>query len=304
MDIHTQQLRHFMELAKCLNFTKAAMNLYIAQPALSQQIADLEKQLGVTLFERTSRSVSLTPAGEILQKSCPEILSRMDSVHQQLLSAQAGLRGNLKIGYLSSFQSILPGIIQKHQSFYPDVALELFCGSIKEMQTALRSQDADLVFTCLHPNILLETSGFAKQDIWQEGLSLVVRKDHPFALSGGQDYSLLRDTHFVLLDDSVVPDCQNLIQRLSHELGIPITRSSTCQSWSPIAIQIETGMSASFFSTRDSNLICAYHEDLVSFPVKENCLTYCAVWNSKSKNAALPLFLDVLESILSGTTTE
>ena len=304
MDIHTQQLRHFMELAKCLNFTKAAMNLYIAQPALSQQIADLEKQLGVTLFERTSRSVSLTPAGEILQKSCPEILNRMDSIHQQLLSAQAGLRGNLKIGYISSFQPFLPKILQKHQTLYPDVSVELFCDSIKEIQTALRNQDADIIFTVLHAETQQEVRDYARRDFWQEGLCLVLRKDHPFALSGGKDYSLLRDSTFSLLDDDTVPGFRHLMNRLCGEIGLPMTKVTTCKSWSPIAIQMDTGSAVSVFSTRDSNLFCSYHENLVNFPIQENCLTYCALWNSKSKNAALPLFLDVLESTLSGTTNE
>lgn len=300
MDIHTQQLRHFMELAKCLNFTKAAMNLYIAQPALSQQIADLEKQLGVTLFERTSRSVSLTPAGEILQKACPEILNRINSVQQQLLSAQAGLRGNLKIGYLSAFQSVLPNLMQKYRELYPDVAVELFFGSMKETQTALRDQDADIVFTAVHPEMYDEDKALTCRTLWQEGMCLVLRKDHPFALSGGQDYSLLRDSVFSLLDDDTVPGFQRLVQKICGDAGIPLNHVTTSKSWAPIGIQMETGMAVSIFSTHDSEQFCAYHKELVSFPIRENCLTFCAVWNPKSKNAALPLFLDILDSTLDG----
>lgn len=296
MDIHTQQLRHFMELAKCLNFTRAAMNLYIAQPALSQQIADLEKQLGVTLFERTSRSVSLTPAGEILQKACPEILNRINSVQQQLLSAQAGLRGNLKIGYLSAFQSVLPKLVQKYRDLYPDVAVELFLGNIKETQTALRSQDADIIFTAIHPEMVPEDSTVIRQTLWQEGMCLVLRSDHPFALSGGQDYALLRDSVFSLLDDETVPGFQRLVQKLCSEAGIPLNHVTTCKTWGPIGIQMETGMAVSIFSTHDSEQFCAYHKDLVRFPIRDNCLSFCAVWNPHSKNAALPLFLDVMES--------
>lgn len=301
MDIHLQQLRHFMELARCLNFTKAAMNLYIAQPALSQQIAELEKQLGVTLFERSSRSVSLTPAGEILQKACPEILNRMNSIQQQLLAAQAGLRGSLKIGYLSAFQAVLPKLVGKYRQMYPDVALDLFLGSIKESQTALRSQDADVTFTVLHPEMAFEDKDFSRRPLWQEGLHLVMRKDHPFALSGGRDYSLLRNDTFSLLDDDAVPGFQNLVRKICGEIGIPLTNVTTCNSWGPICIQIETGMAVSIFSTHDSELYCTYQPDLVSFPIQDNCLNFCAVWNPKSKNAALPLFLDVLDSMMEST---
>lgn len=83
MNINTQQLHYFMELANCLNFTRAAANLYVAQPTLSQQIAELEAQLGVTLFIRNSRSVTLTPAGTILYAALPDIGSRFLDVQQQ-----------------------------------------------------------------------------------------------------------------------------------------------------------------------------------------------------------------------------
>lgn len=80
MNVNTQQMRYFMELARCLNFTRAAANLYVAQPTLSQQIAELEAQLGVTLFIRNSRSVALTPAGEILYKSYPNLEAQIAQV--------------------------------------------------------------------------------------------------------------------------------------------------------------------------------------------------------------------------------
>lgn len=304
MNIHIQQLRYFLELAKQLNFTKAAINLYIAQPALSQQIADLEKQLGVTLFERTSRSVSLTPAGEILQKAAPELLQRMDTIHQQLLSAQAGLRGNLKVGYISSFQTGLPKILKNYQAFYPDVAVELFCGTIQEMRTSIKNLDADIVFGLLHKEMPFEGSGLARKGLWQEDLHLVLRKDHPFAQSGGQDYSLLREDTLCLLADETVPEFQRLVHGICDEIGLSFRKVITHKDWGPILIQIDNGTAVSVFSTRDSNLFCAYQKDLISFPIKQDCLNFSAIWNPKSTNTALPLFLDVLDTSYSNVTTE
>lgn len=304
MDIHTQQLRHFMELAKCLNFTKAAMNLYIAQPALSQQIAELEKQLGVTLFVRTSRSVSLTPAGDILKKACPEILNTINGVQKQLLSAQAGLLGNLTIGYLGSFHAVLPMIVQEYRDIYPDVEVNLFLGNAKELQDALRNQNADIVFTSILQDSTIEDTVFAQRTIWQEGLSLVLRKDHPFVLSGGHDYSLLRNNTFCLLDDENSPGFRHLVQRVCQDIGLPIMEVTTTPTWSPIAIQIEAGMAISILPSRISDLICSYQEQLVAIPIQENCMTYDIVWNPNSKNAALPLFLDVLETTLDGITAD
>lgn len=291
-----------MELAKCRNFTKAAMNLYIAQPALSQQIAELEKQLGVTLFERTSRSVSLTPAGEVLKEACPEILNKINSVQQQLLSAQAGLRGNLTIGFLSAFRSVLPGIVKKYRECYPDVEVNLVFGTPREIQDALRSQNADIIFTLAHDG--LESNGVNQRIFWREPLSLLVRKDHPFALSGGWDYSLLRDDTLCIIDDETVPGFRNLVQSVCVDAGIPITKATTSSTWESIAVQVETGMAVSIFSAGHADAICSGFPNQVAIPIREDCMIYCAEWNPDSKNAVIPLFLDVVESVLDNTAED
>jgi DNA-binding transcriptional LysR family regulator len=75
MDI--RQLRYFITVAEYLNFTKAANQLYVAQSAISHQIADLEQQLGLKLFIRNKRSVQLTPAGAVFLKEAIEIVEKM-----------------------------------------------------------------------------------------------------------------------------------------------------------------------------------------------------------------------------------
>ena len=304
MDIHLQQLRYFLELANQLNFTKAAMNLSIAQPALSQQIADLEKQLGVTLFERTSRSVSLTPAGEILKKAAPALLAKINTIHKQLLSAQAGMLGNLKIGYTSSFQTGLPNVLKNHETFYPDVAVELFCGTIRDMQTAILNQDADVVFSVLHDEMSFLHRGLAHKLLWQEDLHFIMRRDHPFALSGGTDYSLLQDSTFCLLDDNCIPDFGSLVHSIFDEIGFSAKTITTSYTWGPILIQLENKNAVSVFSTHDCSQFCSYNKELISFPIKKNCLSFCVIWDPKSTNAALPLFLDVVETSHNNVETE
>ena len=256
------------------------------------------------MFERTSRSVSLTPAGEILQKAAPDLLKRMGTIHQQLLSAQAGLRGNLKIGYISAFQTELPKVLKNYQTIYPDVAVELFCGTIQEMRTSIKNLDADIVFGLLHKEMSFEGSGLARKDLWQEDLRLVLRKDHPFARSGGQNYSLLREDTLCLLADETIPEFQRLVHGICDDIGLSFRKVTTHKDWGPILIQIENSAAVSVFSTRDSNFFCSYQKDLVSFPIKQDALSFSAIWNPKSTNTALPLFLDVLDSCHNSVATE
>ncbi len=296
MDIHTRQLRYFMELAKCLNFTKAAMNLYIAQPALSQQIADLEKQLGVTLFDRNSRSVTLTPAGKIFQSACPEILNKLENVRQQVLWAQAGLRGSLKIGYLYMFQPVLPAIAQAFRQRYPDVALEFFSGNLKELEIALKNQDIDIAFAWINAYEMPHTGEVAYQVLWQEDLCLAVHKDHPFAQSGGRDYRLLESETFFLIDDHSSPGFSFQAQKAAGEAGFLIQKQHLVKDFFAILVQVQAGMGVSILPGGLNTFPRGLSECITFFPMKPQCMDFGVVWYNTSKNPVLSLFLDLLET--------
>ena len=295
MDIHTRQLRYFMELAKCLNFTKAAVNLYIAQPALSQQIADLEKQLGVTLFERNSRSVVLTPAGKILQSSCPEILSKLESVKQQVLWAQAGLRGSLKIGYSDMFQHMLPDIVQEFLQQYPDVALEFHNGNVKEVISAVESGEIDLGFTGIDPQAMPQNNPPSYNILWRDDLCIAVRKDHPFVVSRCTDYSLLEEDTFILADEVTIPGFWANVQRICGEIGLVIKRQTISKHYKSIMIQVGAGMGYSILPSIFQSCVSAPTDNVIFIPIKKNCAEFGVIWYDTSSNAALPLFLDLLE---------
>ena len=92
------QLECFMVLAQRLNFTQAADDLFMAQPALSRLISALEKELDLQLFYRNSRSVALTPAGTVFFKKCPKILDEYRGSVVAARLAQEGYRGSLTLG--------------------------------------------------------------------------------------------------------------------------------------------------------------------------------------------------------------
>lgn len=284
-----------MELAKCLNFTKAATNLYIAQPALSQQIADLEKQLGVTLFERNSRSVVLTPAGEILRAACPEILNKLESVRQEVLWAQAGLRGSIKIGYLYMFQPILPAIVQEFRKLYPDVALEFYSGSLKELETALGNRDIDIAFSWVNASEFPDNTAASYSDLWREDLCVAVRKDHPFALSGGRDYSLLENETFLFIDENTAPGFQFMARKASSEAGFLIRNYTTSKDFTSIIVQVEAGLGISLLPSGMKTFNACPAENTAFFSIKKDCMDFGVVWFEDSRNAVLSLFLDLLE---------
>lgn len=283
-----------MELARCLNFTKAAMNLYLAQPALSQQIADLEKQLGVTLFERNSRSVTLTPAGEILQHACPTILNGLEDIERQLLRAKAGLRGSIKIGYSVVFQPILINVLLEFRALYPDIALDLFSGRLKELKSGLENGEIDVAFTWINYQDLSQKPPVFRV-LWQEDLCLVLRKDHPFVTSGGTDYSLLENDTFIVTDDSPNLGFTQVAQDAAKEAGLTIRHTVTSKQFETIVMQIETGMGVSILPGWMKNYEFYSSNNIEFITLKEKALDFGVLWHEDSKNAVLPLFLDLLE---------
>lgn len=271
------------------------MNLYIAQPALSQQIAELEKQLGVTLFERNSRSVTLTSAGEILQAACPDILNKLDSVQQEMLCAQAGLRGSLKIGYLYVFQPLLPSVVQKFRKLYPDVALEFYSGNLKELEIALENRDIDLAFSWINEADISPNSPAAYQLLWHEDLCIAVQKDHPFARSGGKDYTLLKDETFVLIDESTSPGFQYMARKASTEAGFLIKNKITSKEFTSIIVQVEAGIGVSILPSGIKSFGVCANENIAFIPIQKDGMSFGVIWYNDSRNAVLPLFLDLLE---------
>lgn len=91
-------VNYFWAIAGEENFTKAAQQLYVTQPALSRQIADLEKELSVKLFVRSNHSIILTDDGIVLKRRAQEILSWTDKIKRDFLQKEEGLRGTISIG--------------------------------------------------------------------------------------------------------------------------------------------------------------------------------------------------------------
>ena len=108
-----RQLRYFISVAEHLNFTEAAKQLFVAQPAVSQQIKSLEKEIGIKLFVRDKHSVQLTPAGKVFLNDAIEMLNRFEDVIKKARKAEIGEVGELSIGFLNApVKNFLPGLVK------------------------------------------------------------------------------------------------------------------------------------------------------------------------------------------------
>src|SRR6267142_991526 len=176
MDFH--QLRYFHAVVRTGSFTRAAEQLGIGQPSLSQQIRALEKKIGTPLFERLGRSVRLTAFGEALRLPAENILQQVAMAEDSLANLQEGVRGRLRIGVIPTILPywIAPRIVDFRRAF-PEVDLQLIEDPTPRLVEQLQSGDLDIAVASLpvkNPDIICS-------ELFREPLFLAVAKDHPLA---------------------------------------------------------------------------------------------------------------------------
>jgi DNA-binding transcriptional LysR family regulator len=146
-DIELRHLRYFLAVAESLHFSKAAERLGIAQPPLSQQIKRLEQLLGHRLFDRTTRGVKLTLAGQLLAERARSTIEKIQDDLAQVRRLGRGEEGTLTVGYAGSVMfTDLPAAIERYRRRYPKVELRLRELSTSAQIAALLNGTLDLAF--------------------------------------------------------------------------------------------------------------------------------------------------------------
>src|SRR5437868_10938428 len=148
MDV--RQLRYFSAIVRTGSFTRAAEELGISQPTLSQQIRTLEKQIGSPLFERLGRSVRLTAYGEALRKPAAEILQQVAEARSCLDSMKQGVRGKLRVGVIPTIMPyLIASRIGEFQSRFPEVEVQFTENTTRHLVEQLQAGDLDLAISGL-----------------------------------------------------------------------------------------------------------------------------------------------------------
>jgi len=143
--VQFRQLRYFVAVVEAGSISRAATTVHVAQPALSQQIADLEERIGVQLLLRTPRGVKATSAGETLFREASLILHRMDKLPGMLKSAIGDTQGTVRLGIVASLAGPLVGVIVEHfRSELPQVKLICSDGDSGSLVARVQSHALDL----------------------------------------------------------------------------------------------------------------------------------------------------------------
>jgi len=189
-----RQLRYFVAVAEEGNLTRAAGRLHIAQQSLSQQIRALETQLGVTLFERTTRGVSLTEPGEVLLRDARPVLAGAERAVESVRRAAHGEPAELRVGVLASVANhLMPPVVRAFAERYPSIDLITEDVTIAALVERLRAGTLDAGLS--RPPLVddLET-----ELILREPVAAVLPEGHPLADRDQLEMADLADEDWVL----------------------------------------------------------------------------------------------------------
>lgn len=177
LHIELRHLRYFIAVAEELHFGRAAQRLHVAQPALSQQIRQLERLMDVTLFTRTSRSVELTEAGRSFQPRARELMARLSSDLDEALRVSRGESGRIDLAFISSAASVLGSVLSRFTRQRPGVLVQLYEGFTNTVLDRLERGAADVGIV----RDAEERDGITLSSILEEPFVAVVPADHALA---------------------------------------------------------------------------------------------------------------------------
>lgn len=191
-----RHLRYFVALAEELSFTRAARRLHVSQPPLSLQISQLEREIGARLFQRTSRRVELTLAGQAFLIDAQAVLARVDEAGNRARAIGQGLAGRIDIGLSGShFLGPLPRIMAGYAQSHPEVEVNLHELKPAVQLQALRERRIDLSVSRTPVNDAVLSSTL----LWRDPVAVALPVGHALARRRQLRLPDLRDQPFVML---------------------------------------------------------------------------------------------------------
>lgn len=217
-----RHLRYFVAVAEELNFRRAAERLSMAQPPLSQQIHDLEQELGVQLFNRTNRAVQLTVAGRVFLADTYQILGLSEAAMRRARRANRGELGQLTIGYTSLIHNpLFPAVLRLHRERYPEVELILRDLVTIEQMQQLSTNTLDISFAT-HASFAitsLEQETLSQEVILREPMVALLPRNQPLAQQSSISLAALANESWIWFARPFDPTTYDYMMHLFEQVG-------------------------------------------------------------------------------------
>jgi DNA-binding transcriptional LysR family regulator len=287
MDI--KQLKNFLILTETLNYRKTSEEIFLAQPALSRQIKQLETEIGAILFKRNKRSVELTPAGKHFSQEVKRMIRQLEKAVQHTARIHRGEAGEIHIGHASSsMQSVLPDILVRFRQQMPELKTHLLESTNSFEIEALLNREIDIGFA---PNILVPDA-IATKVIYEENFVVILPHNHPLNAEEFTDLSILSKENFILPPYEQGRGYLEVIDEMCQKYGFTPNVVHESGNSATVLRLVEAGIGISIEpkSTLNGTLLRIKSIELVHIPQKSKMLV---IW-LKERTDELKPFLNLI----------
>ena len=285
-----RHLRYFVAVAEELHFGRAAARLHVAQPALSQQIKQLEHELGVLLLARTKRRVALTEPGRLFLAEARRTLTQAALAVEVARGAEGGEIGRLRIGYVdAALWGALPDVIRTFRDRFPRVTLTMLERLPAHQIAGLRRGDLDVAIGPPPPaSALVDT-----EPVTEEPVVAALPAAHPLAARGAVTVADLADDPWVLVPARVPCRLRNLALGAAAAAGFTPRVAQEARELDALVALVSAGLGVTLVPRSAAR---TQRPGVVFRPLAGDPLTFrlVALWRRGQTRPALRTFLDVL----------
>ena len=254
MDLRT--LKSFIAVAELKNFSAAARELHMVQPAISRQISDLESELGVSLFWRNTREVRITEPGKVLLRQARELLHKAEEAKEAVQRCANGEIGEVRIGYLPSpCIGFLPDVVRGFSERFPNVDIQLKEMTAQEQIDAFDNGQLDIGFS--RPLPALKQEAFASTLIYNDHLFAVLPETHRLAGNAQVSLAELVGERFILFKREEAIGLFDQIISVCKQHGFSPEISNQPENMQTILTRVAAGLGVSIVPGCVANLLRA-----------------------------------------------
>lgn len=289
----SRELQYFLAVSECLNFTTAARNLYVSQPTLSKTISNLEKDLKVSLFVRSTRSVRLTSEGEEFLAITKQFMRQINKLSREH-SAEDDATHTLTIGIGDFGEAFyIHEIVRRFTASYPQYPLVIKRFNPKELVVALDRGD---VTASVMTAFSTPEKGYHTKVYYPSPHTLVVSPSHPLAHRERVHISELIQEDFIIIQLNQTSPINNHIQTMCAQEGFAPKIKLETDSLTTLFMLIAAGAGIGVLPLLHKP-ICTHDLRFIPLDITENSEGYSngggtLVWKTEGESVALHAFLD------------
>jgi len=287
MDI--QKLKYFVSVAETLSFTDAATQTGVSQSAISQQISELEKNLGAQLIIRNKRPLQLTWAGKVLLEEASSLISITNEAVKKIQLAASGVTGYLKVGFLGGIEKvILPQAVRDFRQLYPNIYVNLHQYNWAQINEAMMREELDVGFTMSHrlhgfPDLVAES-------LRTDFLCVAIHRNHPLASERCIDVAALANESFVKFTQKEDYLLNDLTYQICAEHGFTPKIINESRDLTALLFMVEAGLGIMVIPGPVRE-VAGSEIRVIELSRPKTYMDVMVAWNRNNINASTPIFV-------------